>query len=151
MYFSNSLIKVFSFLLAILNFFLYHIPLALCLNYIYHVRYVSQPCFRNQPFRGALVNRKSAYFGRGCCDGCFCIKMLFLTIFFYVIPDCVLNYMFLKEKCKKEICFTIAKFNIFNPFCSQRTISLPPENIRKLKNIFWCFHGVGEECLGIGF
>ena len=42
---------------------------------------------------------------------------------------CVFNYMFLKEKYEKKICFTIVKFNVFNPFVSS----------------------AGEECLGIGF
>ena len=82
--------------------------------------------FWNQPFRGALANRKSTYFGRGSYDGCFCIKMFLLTLFFVFL-------IVSKKKCKTKICFTIVKFNVFDPFCSQCTLSIPPENIRKLK------------------
>ena len=46
----------------------------LCLNYIHHIGCVSKPYFLNQSFRGALANRKSAYFGRGSHDLYFCIK-----------------------------------------------------------------------------
>ena len=102
-------------------------------THIHHVGYVNQPYFWNQPFTGALANRKSAYFGKGSCNFCF---LSFLYVF---------NYMFLKERCKQKICFTVVKFNFFNPFCSQCTLSLPPENIRKLK-CFLVFLGVIEEC-----
>ena len=40
--------------------------------------------FWNQPFIGVLANRKSAYFGRESHDDCFCINLLFMTVFFYV-------------------------------------------------------------------
>ena len=45
---------------------------------------------------------------------------------------CAFNYMFLKEKCKKKICFTIVKFNVCDHLFPVH-FSLPPENIRKLK------------------
>ena len=41
-------------------------PCRLCLNYIRHVRYLDQPYFWEQTFRGTLPNRKSTYFGKGC-------------------------------------------------------------------------------------
>ena len=41
--------------------------------------------------------------------------------------------MFLKEKAKRKFFFINVKFNDFNPFSSLCTLSLPPENIRKLK------------------
>ena len=38
--------------------------------------------FWKQPFIGALASRKSTYFGGGSYDGCFCIEMLLLDVFF---------------------------------------------------------------------
>ena len=57
--------------------------------------------------------------------------------------------MFLKEKCKK-ICFTIVTFNVFNPFVPIAPFLHPMKTSDNL-NVFWCFQGVGEEWLGIGF
>ena len=58
--------------------------------------------------------------------------------------------MFLKEKCKKKICFTIVKFNVFNPFVPSAPFLYSLKTSKNL-NVFWCFQGVGEECLGTGF
>ena len=53
---------------------------------------------------------------------------------------CVFNYMFLKEKCEKKICFTIVKFNVFNSFVSNAPFLYPLKTSENL-NDFWCFHG----------
>ena len=58
--------------------------------------------------------------------------------------------MFLKEKCKKKICFTIVKFNVFNPFIPSATFLYPLKTSENL-NVFWFFQGLGEDCHGIGF
>ena len=58
---------------------------------------------------------------------------------------CVLNYMFVKEKCKTKICFALVEFNVFNTFSSRCTLSLAPENIRKPNWKIWCFQGLKEE------
>ena len=63
---------------------------------------------------------------------------------------CVFNYMFLKEKCKKKIYFAIVKFNDFNPFVPSAPFLYPLKTSENL-NVFWCFQGVAEWCLGIGF
>ena len=110
-------------------------------NYIHHVGYVNWSYFWNQPLRDALRNRRSTYFDRASYDVSFCIKMLFLTSFL-----CVFNYIFLKEKSKKKICFTNIKFNALNPFVPSAPFLYPLKTSENL-NVFWCFQGVEEECL----
>ena len=59
-------------------------PCRLCLNYTHHVEHINKPYFWNKPFRCALANRKSTYFGRPC-DGCFCIILDCLFLCFLSI------------------------------------------------------------------
>ena len=63
---------------------------------------------------------------------------------------CVFNYMFLKVQYKTNTCFTFVKFNVFAPISSHCTLSLPLKTSENI-NVIWCFEGVGEKCLGIGF
>ena len=58
--------------------------------------------------------------------------------------------MFRKEKFKKKICFTLVKFDVFNQFVPRAPFLYPLKTLENL-NVFWCFQGVGEECLTIGF
>ena len=58
--------------------------------------------------------------------------------------------MFLKEEFKKKICFTIVKFNVFNPFILSAPFLNPLKTSGNL-NVFYCFQRVGEERLEIGF
>ena len=83
------------------------------LNYIHHVGYVN---FWNRSFRGTLENRKSAYFGRGSDDGCFCIKILFITNFLFIC---------FWKKCKKKICFIIVNLTFLTHSFPTHPFSTP--------------------------
>ena len=96
-------------------------PCRLCLNYICHVGYVNWPNFL-EAAKKYLIWKEI---------------LRWLLLHWKVIVDC-LFYVFLiicfyKKKYKTKICFTIIEFNVFNPFCSQCSLSLPPGNIRELK------------------
>ena len=46
--------------------------------------------------------------------------------------------------------FPLVKFDVFNQFVPRAPFLYPLKTLENL-NVFWCFQGVGEECLTIGF
>ena len=70
-----------------------------------------------------------------------CCWLSFLSVF---------NSTFLNEKYKTKLYFVwlYVKFKVFNPFLSAPV--LYPLKTSENSNVFCCFQGVGEKCLGIG-
>ena len=61
----------------------------------------------------------------------------------------VFNYMFLKEKCKKNICFIILNLRFLTSWFPTHSFSAPLKTTKNF-TVLWCFVGAGEECFGNG-
>ena len=61
----------------------------------------------------------------------------------------VFNYMFLKEKCKKNICFIVLNLTFLTSWFPTHTFSAP---WKQRKTLLFCdvSWGAGEECFGNG-